>query len=102
MLNEIRSEAQVMSTLGRYLRENHSFRVFKSLILPVGNHPNIVSFIGAVTKSYDDDSAEEHSDDEEAAMRIKNRNKLCLVLEYCPRGSLYDCLIKRREKVCRD
>ena len=25
--------------------------------------------------------------------------KLCLVLEYCPRGSLFDCLIRRREKV---
>ena len=39
-------------------------------------------------------------DIEEGRMTVPGLpNKLCLVLEYCPRGSLFDCLIKRREKV---
>ena len=33
--------------------------------------------------------------------KLRVVDKLCLVLEYCPQGSLYDCLIKRREKVRR-
>ena len=33
--------------------------------------------------------------------KLRVVDKLCLVLEYCPQGSLYDCLIKRRQKVRR-
>ena len=88
----------------------------------LGNHPNIVSFIGAVTKSHrlellkngagdstekiekNGEEVKESSKDIEEGSRSSMTvpelpNKLCLVLEYCPRGSLFDCLIKCREKV---
>jgi len=50
-------------------------------------------------------AAEEEADDEgeegSSKSRIENSTSgfLCLVLDYCPRGSLFDCIIKRKEKV---
>ena len=69
-----------------------------------------MSFIGAVTKSHSDEQAEgdptKSRDNTDSSldgedMQNKIMDKLCLVLEFCPRGSLYDCLIKRKEKVFR-
>lgn len=86
--------------------------------IPQGNHPNIVSFIGAVTKSHpvgeqlnedtegdrgkQKDGEENIEMEEGEAKKLAITNKLCLVLEFCPKGSLFDCLINRREKVTSD
>eukprot|EP01087_Luapelamoeba_hula_P023239 TRINITY_DN8505_c0_g2_i2.p1 TRINITY_DN8505_c0_g2~~TRINITY_DN8505_c0_g2_i2.p1 ORF type:complete len:618 (-),score=45.44 TRINITY_DN8505_c0_g2_i2:295-2148(-) len=70
LLNEIKREAGMMQKLG--------------------NHPNIIGFIGAVTEP--------------------GSGKLCILTDYCPNGSLYDYLIKSKRRVapytffriCRD
>jgi len=56
-LNEIRKEAHLMDKLG--------------------NHPNVISFVGAVTQP-------------------DSPFGLCLVLDYCPNGSLWDMLFKHQ------
>lgn len=60
VINELRMEAQMMERLS--------------------NHPNIVKFVGAITKG-----------DEGASF--------ALVTEFCPRGSLYDLLVKKKKKL---
>jgi len=109
-LNEIRAEAQVMAKLGACDGCYSIFSLFSlnylQRLLCVGNHPNIVSFIGAVTKSHKGEHGEKsrhacNGDVEggELGDVAVVTTKLCLVLEFCPRGSLFDCLIKRKEKV---
>lgn len=82
-LNIIREEAHIMSRLG--------------------NHPNVVTFLGAVTIPTEQPKhLEVILDEEERDMTNSDQpgqGFLCLVLEYCPKGSLYDCMIKRRERV---
>jgi hypothetical protein len=55
VLHELRSEAQMMERLS--------------------NHPNIVKFVGAITKG-------------------EEGSNFALVTEFCPRGSLYDLLVR--------
>eukprot|EP01087_Luapelamoeba_hula_P003159 TRINITY_DN1296_c2_g1_i1.p1 TRINITY_DN1296_c2_g1~~TRINITY_DN1296_c2_g1_i1.p1 ORF type:complete len:955 (-),score=151.91 TRINITY_DN1296_c2_g1_i1:65-2929(-) len=60
MMQEIRREAQMMDKLG--------------------NHPNVLGFLGAVT-------------------RPGNGAKLCIVTEFCAHGSLHDFLIKKKRRL---
>jgi len=57
------------------------FRVY--LIWLIGNHPNVINFVGAITSP----STKGHS------------LHFSLVTEYCPNGSLFDFLIKKKSKV---
>jgi len=52
---------------------------------------------GKKREGEDEDNEKDMEHGEVAAKLVVT--KLCLVLEYCPRGSLFDCLIRRREKV---
>ncbi len=88
MLDEIRREAELMETLS--------------------HHPNIISFVGAITKT--------HQNFRSFALIVRTLPVcayhisfvICVLMyrhnknnkfEYCERGSLYDVLIKRQEDV---
>jgi serine/threonine protein kinase len=103
LLDEIRQEAELMEKLG--------------------NHPNVVGFVGAITKRHDEDDIENQgngkkenetdsesdhsdSDDNENGKEEKSVNSrplkfnhFALVLKFCPKGSLYDLLITKRKKL---
>lgn len=49
------------------------------IMIYLGKHPNIVQLIGAVTTD------------------IRTKGVVCVVIEYCPYGSLYDVLKNRRK-----
>jgi serine/threonine protein kinase len=80
-LMEIRREAHMMEKLGTYSLESIVIHCL-TWICNLGNHPNVINFIGAVTKP-------------------SPGAKLCIVTEYCKKGSLYDYLIKKRRKVSK-
>lgn len=76
---EIREEAQMMEQLG-------TLRVFNPLVpkyFVAGNHPNVISFVGAVT----------------TPSALHDKLSLCLVTEYCENGSLFDFMITRHKDV---
>ncbi len=63
----------------KVLRE---LRMEAYMMQQLSNHPNIVHFVGAVTKASKGEGL-----------------SFALVLEFCARGSLYDLLIKKKKKL---
>jgi serine/threonine protein kinase len=89
VLNELRMEAQMMERLS--------------------NHPNIVKFVGAITRGEYSDLAHVEPDPSAGADGTTDHCALfipgneganfALVTEFCSRGSLLDLLVKKKKKL---
>ncbi|ELR22090.1 protein kinase domain containing protein [Acanthamoeba castellanii str. Neff] len=58
----------------------HELRSEAQMMERLSNHPSIVKFVGAITKG-------------------EEGSNFALVTEFCPRGSLYDLLVKKKKKL---